>query len=63
MDDDVIFQVELHTDLEGKIPRSILKYVDKTDYKVYPKCTGNIFSRVGIPTCSYAQCELPRVGP
>ena len=44
-----VFQVELHTDLEGKLPVKIIDMVDKMEYKYYPnKCTGFV-QQVSIP--------------
>ncbi|XP_071965136.1 transient receptor potential cation channel subfamily A member 1-like isoform X2 [Antedon mediterranea] len=32
-------QVDLHTDLEQKLPQKAIKYVDRTEYTVYPNCS------------------------
>ena len=38
-------QVELHTDLEAKLPWKVIDMVDKSEYKYYPnKCAGYIES-------------------
>ncbi|CAH1773894.1 unnamed protein product [Owenia fusiformis] len=37
-------QVELHTDMEKKLPKRILKHVEKNEMKVYPNCNKYIFT-------------------
>ena len=39
-------QVELHTDLEKKLPTRLLEWVDKNEYKVYPNGSQYLFTKV-----------------
>ena len=39
-------QVDLHTDLEQKLPSKLLAYVDKTEMDVYPNCQNYRVARV-----------------
>ena len=39
-------QVELHTDLERKFPKRLLKYIHKPTWAVYPNSADYIFQKV-----------------
>ena len=53
--------MELHTDLEGKLPVKIIDMVDKLEYRNHPnKCTG-FFHQVSIPNYLVSRIERKTV--
>lgn len=52
--------MELHTDLERKLPRRLLDFVDRPVYKVFPNCSHYFFNKVcTIPSMNLLNIVLP----
>ena len=56
----LFLQVELHTEFERRLPKTLLERVDKVNYRLYPNCKANFIKSVSFDNLKISKAVVCR---